>query len=156
MSVYFVQATAADGVIKIGRSNTPLRRIAGMQVGSPVALTLMAVEPGDAEHERHLHMRFAHCRASGEWFNPAPDLLKYIEAIPAWGDRQRRGMRLTRPMDLVIDQIAREIGIPAETRKKWRQRGVPYRWRENIGEIAGARGVAISRHAFARFGRPDA
>lgn len=62
--------------------------------------------------------------------------------------------------DALIDGVAAELKIPVTTRKKWRQRGVPYRRRDDIREIAGARGISIPREAFDAFGRaappPDA
>lgn len=56
-------------------------------------------------------------------------------------------------MDELIDELAKELGVPYRTRLKWRQRGVPYRRREDIRELAEARGLAIPREAFDEFGR---
>ena len=62
-------------------------------------------------------------------------------------------MLMAMDIDKLIDQLAEEIGVPAATRKKWRQRGVPYRRRDDIRELAARRSVAIPREAFDNFGR---
>lgn len=55
--------------------------------------------------------------------------------------------------DALIDGLAAELAVPAGTRAKWKQRGVPFRRRDDIREIAGARGISIPREAFDMFGR---
>lgn len=55
--------------------------------------------------------------------------------------------------DTLILTIAEELGASASARKKWRQRGVPYRQREEIRERAAALGVKLSRDDFERFPR---
>lgn len=55
--------------------------------------------------------------------------------------------------DAVIDGLAKELGASEAARKKWRQRGVPYRWREEIRERAAVLGIAIARESFDEFGR---
>jgi hypothetical protein len=48
----------------------------------------------------------------------------------------------------IIDRIASELGILRETRKKWRQRGVPHRWRLPILQKANDAGETIPAGAF--------
>lgn len=81
--VYFVRAEVT-GLVKIGfTQGDPAARMADLQVGSPVRLTLLGAVPGDRSDEQALHRRFAHARSHGEWFYPCPDLLSYLEsAIP--------------------------------------------------------------------------
>jgi hypothetical protein len=82
--VYFVQADG--GPIKIGLAANPRRRVADLQTSSPYPLRLVATLPGQgAMGESALHAKFAHLRMHGEWFEPAPELLAYIEAngVPA-------------------------------------------------------------------------
>lgn len=47
-----------------------------------------------------------------------------------------------------VDSIAAELGASEVARKKWRQRGVPYRWRYEILQIARVRGLCIPEEAF--------
>jgi len=76
--VYFIQAYA-DGLIKIGFSNDPYKRLAILQCGSPVPLRLIATIAADISLESALHKKFKHLRQHGEWFYPAIELLEYIE-----------------------------------------------------------------------------
>ena len=52
--------------------------------------------------------------------------------------------------DYLIDEVAKELGVTEAARKKWRQRGVPHKWRLPILRRAAARGVAIPDSAFER------
>lgn len=71
--VYFMESV--EGLIKIGVSRDPLKRvrevnrgssnIEGMRVGGIQLLGTMA---GGRAQEKRLHRRFAHLRAAGEWF----------------------------------------------------------------------------------------
>ncbi len=86
-SVYFIQA-GLFGLIKIGSATDPTARLAMFQTGCPEELRLIAAIPGGGVAERRLHKQFAHLRVRGEWFQPAEELLGYIEqAIEA----RRRG-----------------------------------------------------------------
>ena len=77
-SVYFIQPVDG-GRIKIGVSGNPEIRLRDLQTGSPVDLRIIALIPDAAPGtEPALHVRFAHARAHGEWFDPTPDLLDYI------------------------------------------------------------------------------
>jgi hypothetical protein len=75
-SVYFIQAGGGD--IKIGFSDNPAKRLAQLQTGQPQRLRLLATIPGDARREREIHARFARHRRQGEWFAPAPEILRFI------------------------------------------------------------------------------
>jgi hypothetical protein len=87
--VYFVQS-AALGFVKIGIAANVLRRLGALQSSCPDKLNLLGViRPfGALSLERRLHEIFAHERHHGEWFNPCPDLMAYIEesAISAEAD----------------------------------------------------------------------
>jgi hypothetical protein len=56
-------------------------------------------------------------------------------------------------LDSLITECARELGVPPKTLTKWRQRGVSFRRREDIRELASRRGIEIPREAFDFFGR---
>lgn len=80
--VYFIMSQSGD--IKIGRSNSPFKRLATIQVGHAEHLTLMAVVLGGAELEREYHERFAAHRIKGEWFHPHGDIIDEIGHIGAF------------------------------------------------------------------------
>lgn len=69
--VYF--ATRADGLIKIGHSTDIPQRMAALKI------QLITSIPGGRELEQELHKRFAYCAAGREWFDPSPELLRYID-----------------------------------------------------------------------------
>lgn len=70
--VYFIQR---ERLIKIGFSVDPIRRAADL--GGAVLATI----PGGRAVERQTHQRFAHLRDRGEWFQPGPDLLAYVNEL---------------------------------------------------------------------------
>ncbi|WP_217923743.1 GIY-YIG nuclease family protein [Miltoncostaea oceani] len=63
--VYFI---AGAGLVKIGVASSVAHRLAMLQTGSPVLLSIALVVPGDEMVERHLHFIFASYRQHGEWF----------------------------------------------------------------------------------------
>jgi hypothetical protein len=73
--VYFAQAR--DGLIKIGTSWVPERRIRSIEnmVGPVRTLGLIR---GNRALERRWHRRFADARQHGEWFTPTTELLAAI------------------------------------------------------------------------------
>lgn len=76
--IYFIQA-GVGGPIKIGRSDYPEARVAGLQTTSPAKLKLLRKLSEHFAGERALHQKFANHRLHGEWFAPAPKLLAYIK-----------------------------------------------------------------------------
>ena len=67
-TLYFIQSVDG-GPIKIGRARDVKRRMAQLQIGSPVWLELLLAVHGVAKQaETDLHQRLAHCRVHGEWF----------------------------------------------------------------------------------------
>lgn len=77
--MYFI--AAAGGLIKIGMSKDPQGRLRELQVGSAVALDLLAVMPGGRREEQRTHQRFWHLRERGEWFRPGSELLEFIRSL---------------------------------------------------------------------------
>lgn len=75
--VYFMQAEGS-GLIKIGYSTDPRKRLAQLATMSPEPIHLVAVHPGDRTLEQALHARFRQHRARGEWFYPNPELIALI------------------------------------------------------------------------------
>jgi hypothetical protein len=75
--IYFIQAGKA-GPIKIGLTYDVSLRLSILQIGSPLPLRLLAIQPGKRDVEISLHERFSALRLHGEWFEPAEELLDYI------------------------------------------------------------------------------
>jgi hypothetical protein len=50
--------------------------------------------------------------------------------------------------DALIDRLAEELGVSAVARKKWRQRGVPHKWRLPLLRKAAERGISLTDDAF--------
>jgi hypothetical protein len=63
---------AAEGthLVKIGTAKIPEARMAALQTGQPMTLTLLWTHERDVE--RALHKRFAAHRVRGEWFDLTP------------------------------------------------------------------------------------
>jgi hypothetical protein len=77
--IYFF--VADSGLVKIGFSQDPNRRVKQFGDGA-----LIATIPGYLSTERAVHRRFEHLRCSGEWYEPDQELLDYIEALRAEQD----------------------------------------------------------------------
>lgn len=75
--VYFIQALEG-GLIKIGKARDVAGRFRNIQNMCPIPLKILATVSGYHATETELHKMFAHLRAYGEWFHPAPELLDYI------------------------------------------------------------------------------
>lgn len=78
--VYFIQNEATLAV-KIGVAADPVSRLATLQTGSDGKLSIIGVLPGGRALERELHRRFSYARLSGEWFEPAPEILDLAEGV---------------------------------------------------------------------------
>lgn len=78
--VYFIQAVSG-GPIKIGVGVDPARRLMALQPGNPERLRIIGViRDAGREQERNLHFKFRASRMHGEWFEPSPELLAFIES----------------------------------------------------------------------------
>ena len=60
-------------MVKIGKTVNVPSRLRELQTGNPNRLRVMRVIPFDCE--RRMHMRFAHLRRSGEWFEFRREML---------------------------------------------------------------------------------
>ena len=78
--VYFI---GGGDLIKIGFTNDLKRRLKTLRATSPVPLKVLCVIRGGKLRETAFHETFAHLRAHGEWFRPAPELLAYIAILKA-------------------------------------------------------------------------
>jgi hypothetical protein len=76
--VYFIKSEQL-GLIKIGKSTNPVKRICNMQTSTPDRLVLLGYS--DQHTEKELHHRFSSLRQTGEWFSPSEDLLRFISGL---------------------------------------------------------------------------
>jgi hypothetical protein len=76
--VYFLRISE-NGPIKIGFTKRLRERLSKVQVDNPFFVKLIAVTKGGRKEEYQLHQKFAKYRLYGEWFDPAEELLRYIE-----------------------------------------------------------------------------
>jgi hypothetical protein len=63
--IYFI---GAGDLVKVGLSDKPYERMAGLRTGSPLALEMLGFYPGTKHDERRLHHRLGAGHSHGEWF----------------------------------------------------------------------------------------
>lgn len=81
--VYFVRS-GLHGPIKIGFARSLRHRLYALGTAHHEELILLATMAGGAVQEARLHKQFAALRTRGEWFEPAEELLSFIEALQDW------------------------------------------------------------------------
>lgn len=91
---YFISDPEA-GVVKIGKSYNPERRLRQLQTGCARPLCLAMLLPIGLErlgkcapggwNEKTLHVRFQKDRLEGEWFRLSPDIQNFINQMIAEG-----------------------------------------------------------------------
>ena len=67
-NLYIIQSDLT-GMIKIGRSKDPAKRLNQLQTGNPNKLKLIASFEGEGWKEKNLHERLEKFRLEGEWFS---------------------------------------------------------------------------------------
>jgi hypothetical protein len=67
--------------VKIGYSDTPDTRLAGLQTGCPDKLSILAVVPGNRNVEKRWHDWYAGHRLQGEWFRHCSIYDKIVSAF---------------------------------------------------------------------------
>ena len=109
MSVYFAQKEQG-GLIKIGWSRSVASRLQNL------GAKLLGAIPGDEAVEKKIHQLFAHLRSHHEWFNPADELLEFIQTkgqthVP---DERSRYVAVRLPKSLLdrTDKIAESLSTP--------------------------------------------
>jgi hypothetical protein len=92
--VYFMRAPGW-GIVKIGRSNSPFKRLRTVRHKSPhpVELVTMITE-GPNITERRFHRALKHLRVNGEWFLADDDLLDLMLLIRDTEDPIERTRRV--------------------------------------------------------------
>jgi hypothetical protein len=84
--VYLLGSPEDPGVVKIGFSVNPTRRLKEIQRDNGHPLTLMGMLPGTRADEKAMHARFREHRKMGEWFYPTQELFSVFgvkEVVPA-------------------------------------------------------------------------
>jgi hypothetical protein len=77
--IYFIQAVDG-GPIKIGFTDKNIKtRLSIIQVGNPRELQIIGLIDNDVYSEEVLHNQFNKYLIRGEWFEPASEILKFIE-----------------------------------------------------------------------------
>jgi len=77
--VYLIEAQGT-GLVKIGISINPDRRVKQLQTTSPAKLRLVSAFYGTINCERRLHSRFAEHNVQGEWFKDVCEIREYFRA----------------------------------------------------------------------------
>lgn len=80
--VYFI-ANKRRGLVKIGTSDDPQKRLNALSNGGLDSLHLLAVVPGDERYESALHDRFLDLRVAGEWFRNEGELASLLSLLPS-------------------------------------------------------------------------
>lgn len=75
-AVYLIKSA---GRYKIGQSVNPRQRISGMSLSEKPETLVIHHTPKWKQAEKELHMRFAHKRGHGEWFDFAEQELEEVE-----------------------------------------------------------------------------
>lgn len=90
--VYF--AKRSDGLIKIGSSKNPMKRLRDNRAWCPDARLFLQVS-GERSREAELHSRVKASRMAGEWFYPTIEVLGLAaELVDRDGDLQGLGLTL--------------------------------------------------------------
>lgn len=91
--LYVVQG---GDLVKIGHTTRLSSRLKALRTANGTPVTLLALVPAHPAMEKAIHQRFAHLRASGEWFRVDGELLAYI-------DHLREGKN---PLSIIFDAAA--------------------------------------------------
>ena len=66
--LYIIQSDVT-GMIKVGRSKNPSKRLKQLQTGNPNKLKLIAFFKGEGWKEKLIHEELKYWRKEGEWFS---------------------------------------------------------------------------------------
>ena len=78
--VYFAHSIVL-GLVKIGHSANPGKRVRHLAVESGFRANLLLVIPGGRKREREIHKRFAVHAVGNEWFEPEGSLAEYLSKM---------------------------------------------------------------------------
>ncbi len=77
--IYFIRGGSSVKIGFVSDKNSLPERLANLQCGSPLVLSIAGVYEGDRETEQELHRIFAAERYLGEWFHMSERLVDFIE-----------------------------------------------------------------------------
>lgn len=84
MSNFLYVIRAENGLLKIGISQDPKKRLSSLQVGSPIPLELIYTMPeATYDFEKHVHKALRDYRKHGEWFDlgNCSDVVEFIFSL---------------------------------------------------------------------------
>lgn len=81
--VYFIRPVGEQGPVKIGSTETLVKRLSRLLVWSPYVLEIAATIPGDRDLEANIQDCFYDLHIHREWFLAAPRLTFAIERLRA-------------------------------------------------------------------------
>jgi len=89
--VYFI--TSSEGLIKIGLSSNPEKRLKTLQTASPYYLKLIYKMYGSRELEKYLHELFKQYHVKNEWFECSEVIIKFTgyKFIPSYIPNSKLG-----------------------------------------------------------------
>ncbi|MBY2986405.1 GIY-YIG nuclease family protein [Rhizobium leguminosarum] len=106
MSVYFMQEQGGEGLIKIGFSDLPDRRLTTVRRGEKNPVQILAVIDGGREVERMLHAQLAVDRARGEWFRPSEAVMGMVQTAQSVSSPRRH-----KSSNVTYDETAEDMRI---------------------------------------------
>ncbi len=77
--VYFMRAIDGSGPIKIGCTQDLMMRLYDVSLKRGAQIGFLAFAEGSHDLENRIQRGFNHLRVEGEWFDPAPELMDFIE-----------------------------------------------------------------------------
>ena len=109
MPIYIIRA-GADGLVKIGLTQDPDKRLRDLQSGSPAPLTILRLIEGGYETEAWLHRHFAARRQHGEWFTYSDEMLSIDPRANGCPSEEISDLIGSRPADR-LREARREAGF---------------------------------------------
>lgn len=133
-SVYFAQRDGTAGLIKIGKSGNPEKRVRSLATAAAAPVHLLAAVPGWVIREDEAHRAVARSRVIGEWFEPdlaVQELMRRVVAAhEQWSPlRQRIEAIGFLSWSTQHRPLERQVAIEKEfaRRERWRRRnGIDY------------------------------
>lgn len=123
MPVYVIE-NLESGLMKIGHSAEPARRLNGLQTATPDDLCIVFLFDGGEKEEKMLHKAFAQYRHRGEWFKMSMDQIRAhgldLTELPVPESRFKR-LEKRRRKDLAqLDALAANDGPLTNTERQRR------------------------------------
>ena len=135
--IYFIQSQS-DKRIKIGKADDPTTRLRQLRTGSSSKepYIILAVLPGGSKRESDLKNQFKEFRSHGEWFEPAPEILDFIDKEVY----SKGALKFCRVCGMLHLAAPEESDIKEHSRlhKAIRQGAYPYDIREFMKQMAWA------------------